>query len=43
VVKSSDADYYVRLAGFQVQEFVDAARERFVTQAAAPVSPLPTP
>lgn len=44
VVKSSDAAYYVRVAGFQVQEFVEAVRERFVTAAAdAPVSPLPAP
>lgn len=44
VAKSSDSDYYVRLAGFQVQDFVDAARDKFVTAAAvAPVSPLPPP
>ena len=44
VAKSSDSDYYVRLAGFQVQDFVDAARDKFVTAAAvAPESPLPPP
>ena len=44
VAKTSAADYYVRVAGFQVQDFVDAARDKFVTPAAvAPVSPMPTP
>lgn len=44
VAKSSASDYFVRVAGFQVQEFVDAARGQFITSTAdAPVSPLPAP
>lgn len=31
VAKSSESDYYVRVAGFQVRDFVDAVRSNFVT------------
>ena len=48
VVKSSDADYYVRVAGYTVTPLLDKAREDFLAEPATPEAegpdpPTPTP
>lgn len=41
VAKSSESDYFVRVAGFQVRDLVDAVRSNFVAAPAAAATALP--
>ena len=48
VVKSSDSDHYVRVAGYTVTSLLDKAREDFLVEPATPEAdgpdaPTPTP
>ena len=48
VVKSSDSDHYVRVAGYNVTSLLDKAREDFLAEpvtpdAEGPTAPTPTP